>query len=733
MLLAFAPTAMAAPGHRRDGGKARPDAPNSQAQRGKLDHELTNRSNYTPGGTTKVIVTLQPGQDLPAFLKRLAIQQHGRLNLLNAIVLTVPNRVLNLLASNPAVAQIDYDRPIKKSNYRTSLTTGARAVQRGYGLTGAGVGVAIIDSGIASWHDDLTARGNDTANYPYGNQRVAAFVDFVNGQIQPYDDDGHGTHVAGIIAGNGFDSRGQKAGVAPDASLVSLKVLDGSGNGTISNIISAFDWILANHAQYNIRVVNISVGAPIHESYWTDPLTLAAKAVVDAGVIVVAAAGNAGKNANGQIQYGGIAAPGNSPWVITVGASSTQGTDTRSDDIVSSFSSRGPTFKDWGAKPDLVAPGTGTISLAAPNSNFYNTRTPYLVGGSFPTPYLPYLSLSGTSMAAPVVTGTVALMVQANPNLTPNLAKAILQYTAQQYSGYDPLTEGAGFLNTLGAVRLARFFATAQPGQPVPTQSIWSKQIIWGTHLLSHGFIHPEANAFAVGTDWGAAKDDNAENIVWGTACADDTCDNIVWGTDDSVDNIVWGTACADDTCDNIVWGTADGDENIVWGTDCGGDDCENVVWGTVDTDDNIVWGTADSDDNIVWGTACDSSSCDDENIVWGTDDSDDNIVWGTADSDDNIVWGTDDSDDNIVWGTDDSDDNIVWGTASGDGSIAWSSSVFGNVSTTNWFWLLQRLSDAQVFNILGTLGTPQPPPSPPLPPTPPQAPPTGMPTGGSI
>src|SRR5207248_10135212 len=171
-------------------------------------------------------------------------------------------------------------------NYRTSLTVGTRAVQQTLGLSGAGVGVAVIDSGITTWHDDLTDRLSRV--YPFGNQRVAAFVDFVNGRTQPYDDDGHGTHVAGIIAGNGYDSGGQKAGAAPEASLIALKVLDANGNGTVSSIIAALDWVLANHTAYNIRVVNMSVGSSIHESAWTDPLTVAAKKVVDAGVVVVA-------------------------------------------------------------------------------------------------------------------------------------------------------------------------------------------------------------------------------------------------------------------------------------------------------------------------------------------------------------------------------------------------------------------------------------------------------------
>src|SRR5207302_152427 len=147
--------------------------------------------------------------------------------------------------------------------------------------------------------------------------------------------------------------------------------------------------------------------------------------------------------------------------------------------------------------------------------------------------------LSGTSMSAPVVAGTVALMMQANPNLTPNGVKAILQYTAQQYPGYNALTQGAGFLNTVGAVRLARFYATATAGAHVPVQKMWSRHIIWGSHRLGKGVLNLSANAYSVGTNWGVAKTDDGDNIVWGTECSTADCDNIVWGTDDG-DNIVW-------------------------------------------------------------------------------------------------------------------------------------------------------------------------------------------------
>jgi serine protease AprX len=591
-----------------------------------------------------VIIELKPGKQVPEEFKKYL--RPGSLDIINGVTMDVPDSLLRKLSSNGDVFRVHDDRPIGGHNYRTSVTVGASAVRDFLGLTGAGIGIAVIDSGIANWHDDLT---NTTSKlFPYGNQRVLKFVDFVNGRSLPYDDNGHGTHVAGIIGGNGYDSFGQKAGIAPNASLISLKVLDANGSGTISNIIAALNWVAANAQTYNIRVVNMSVGATIRESYYTDPLTLAVKKVTDKGITVVAAAGNIGKNANGQEQFGGITAPGNAPWVLTVGASSTMGTLTRSDDTLGDYSSRGPTYLDFNAKPDLVAPGTGTISLAAPGSTFYTSKVQYLLSGLRLTANKPYLSLTGTSMAAPVVSGTVALMLQANPTLTPNLIKAILQYTAQVYPGYKPLEQGAGFLNTYGAVRLAKFYATHTVGDHMPVTPLWSKHIIWGNHMLTGGYINPKANAWAKTVTWGAAKtlDDSGDNIVWGTDCGD--CDNIVWGTaDDSGDNIVWGTT--DGSGDNIVWGTqfvggdnivwgTDDSDNIVWGTDCGGGDCDNIVWGTSDQD-NIVWGTADDGDNIVWGTA----GLDVDNIVWGTSAAQD-VTWGSS-TDDAPLFSDDASD----------------------------------------------------------------------------------------
>jgi serine protease AprX len=520
-------------------------------------------------------------------------------------VAVVSARQLKKLERHPLVSRVYLDRSTQGSASLTSEVVGASLVQSSTGYDGAGIGVAVVDSGIASWHDDLTYSGNSSVVRVVGGQRVAKFVDFVNGATIPYDDHGHGTHVSGIIAGNGYDSDGAQAGIAPAAHIVSLKVLDSQGGGYMSNVIAAIDWMVANRAAYNIRVANLSVGAAVTSSYWNDPLTLAAKRAVEAGIVVVAAAGNFGKNAEGKIQYGGITAPGNAPWVLTVGAYSTLGTASRGDDAMADYSSRGPTAIDFSAKPDLVAPGTGVVSLAAANSTLYNTRPEYLIDGTRGTSAKPYLSLSGSSMAAPVVSGTVALMLHANSSLTPNAVKAILQYTAERYPQYNALTEGAGFLNSYYAVRLAKYFKTHPKGSRYPTTAAWSRQIIWGNHLLKGGVIMPNANAWALNIVWGTALA-GSDNIVWGTTCGrDSSCDNIVWGTDvgTSGDNIVWGTLAGLDG-DNIVWGTSRSGDNIVWGTLSG----DNIVWGT-SSGDNIVWGTM-SADNIVWGTDCGGADC---------------------------------------------------------------------------------------------------------------------------
>ena len=582
----------------------------------------------------------------------------------------INNFSLATLASDPRVARIIPDRGVFATLERTSSAIGLELARRHSDLTGRGIGVAIIDSGVTAWHDDLYLTRTGDAD-----PRVVHFKDFTNpassgwASERPNDPYGHGTHVTGIVAGTGYDSGGRRTGIAPGARIVSLKVLDENGAGYVSDAIAAIDYAIAVRKQFNIRVINLSVASGVFESFTTDPFAQATRRAVDAGIVVVTSAGNLGVDQNDRPQFGGITSPGNSPWVITVGAASHNGTAIRSDDHVARFSSRGPTLFDRIAKPDLVAYGVGIESTADANSTLYNTYPDTQLSGTRPGVAKPYQSLSGTSMAAPVVSGTIALMLEANPSLTPNAIKAILEFTAENRAE-NPIAEGAGLLNAQGAIRLARFFDNplAKLGQRRDLiegrWSDWSGQVLWGNQLFAGGMLLPGSSAWSTSVPWGATATSNGKAIVWGVA-ADD---NIVWSTRHD-DNIVWSTRGDD----NIVWSTR-GDDNIVWSTR--GDD--NIVWSTRG-DDNIVWSTR-GDDNIVWSTAADNivwSTASEDNIVWSTA-REDNIVWSTA-REDNIVWSTR-ADDNIVWSTR-ADDNIVWSTAADD-NIVWST---GGVTPIVW------------------------------------------------
>jgi serine protease AprX len=680
-------------------------ASDAQDRGDKLDPVLRYRARQLVG-RSRVIVQFKGDPDVRVFGRGFA----GRRLRHRAQVGEVENRTLQQLSTDPRVERVMIDRPAFATMERTGTAIGATVARQQFDVSGRGIGVAVIDSGITNWHDDLYR----------SRRRVVHFKDFTRDlspnlwvNEQASDAYGHGTHVAGIIAGSGYDSNGRRTGVAPGANLVGLKVLDGDGDGYVSDVIEAIDYAIAVKATYNIRVINLSVASGVFESYWRDPLTLAARRAANAGIVVVAAAGNLGVDAQGRSQSGAITSPGNAPWVLTVGASSHEGTTRRSDDVVANFSSHGPTWIDFNAKPDIVAPGVGIESLSDASSTLYGELSGYLLRGSIPLSYKPYLSLSGTSMSAPVVAGTVALMLEANPELTPNAVKAILQYTAQVLPGQSPLVQGAGLVNAKGAVRLARFFANPQVHIDMTRDWLnsenvnWARHIIWGNFRVTGGVPLPGSNAWKQGLTWGALKTQTGKPVVWGAETDENivwstsTDENIVWSTNTD-ENIVWSTATDEnivwstDADENIVWSTSgdenivwstNGDENIVWstatvrnvvwGADCGGHNCLRVLWG--ENRGGVVWGTTDADENIVWSTYFDEnivwSTDADENIVWSTN-GDENIVWSTN-GDENIVWSTS-TDENIVWSTG-TDENIVWST-NGDENIVWSTTTVGQV-----------------------------------------------------
>ena len=499
--------------------------------RQQLDATLQQRATYAPSGQSRVIVTSRDAEATSNAVLASGGIPGRRLPALGAQVALVPNAALRTLAAHPSVEAVRLDRAVSGSMVRTAATVGASWVREQLGFDGSGVGVAVIDSGVTDWHDDLSSN------------TLVHFVDFVTDLPLAHDDYGHGTHVAGTIAGNGFDSSGARRGVAPGARLVVLKVLDETGDGHISNVIAAIDYAIQQRARFNIRVINLSVSSGVYESYLTDPLTLAAKRAVDAGIVVVTAAGNLGRTSRGRPQFGGVTSPGNAPWVLTVGASNHQGTVVRSDDTVAPFSSRGPTHIDRGLKPDVLAPGVAIESLAAPGSTLYDVHADARIRGTIDTAHAPYISLTGTSMAAPIVAGTIALMLEANPALTPNLVKAILHYTAERRPRVEVAIQGAGLVNARGAVQLAVALARGDAGPADPAR--WARHIIWGNSRVTGGVITADGTAWRQGVTWGAATTPDGAEVSWGRTTESDT----TWGMQSSPADVP-----SDYPADSLSW-----------------------------------------------------------------------------------------------------------------------------------------------------------------------------------
>jgi serine protease AprX len=389
------------------------------------------------------------------------VKTRGRFDALSARVIELPARLVERLSEQKAVRFLSLDRETRSFGH-VSRTTGTDDVRETSGtnfnrLDGTGIGIAVLDSGIDTGHRVFLDRDNDV--------RVVYSKDFT-GEGRTDDPFGHGTHVASIAAGNGRIARAEYVGIAPNANIINLRVLNSQGTGRVSYILGGLEWVYQNRAAYNIRVVNLSLGTAAVESYKNDPVCKAVRRLVDAGIVVVAAAGNNGKDAAGQKIYGAIHSPGSEPSVITVGATNTFGTDARSDDGVASYSSRGPTRGGWtdthGArhhdnlvKPDLVAPGNKIIDAAA-EDNYLITTHPELDAEVSSVDSRRMMYLNGTSMATPTVAGAAALMLQANPTLTPNIVKTILMYTAQPLPGFNMLEQGSGQLNVEGAVKIAK-------------------------------------------------------------------------------------------------------------------------------------------------------------------------------------------------------------------------------------------------------------------------------------
>lgn len=454
----------------------------------------------------------------------------ARLNGTQVLALTRDADVDYVVKDWIVMAQFDPVLDSAKASSPGVLAVNAPQTWSQVGVTGRGIGVAIVDSGVYA-HPDLAGR-------------IIASIDFtsatptVSTTTTTGDPGGHGTHVAGLVAGDGTRSGGAYTGVAPQANIINVRVIDANGSSNVSTILRALQWILANRSVYNIKVVNLSLGGAPTQSYKTDLMATAAEVLNFAGLTVVVSAGNLGPTA------GTVTTPATDPYVVTVGALDDNLTPLLSDDLMTTFSSRGRTFWDNLSKPDVAAPGRRMVSLRAPGSSLdtlYADRQVKATGALIAE----YFRLSGTSMAAPVVSGVIALMLERNPTLSPAQIKKRLKTTANPLAFGTSLDRGAGGVDAYKAVQsldATKEYAAARVSDAFAKDMrrfIEGQPIVW-RDLTYHGGVD------SGGTTWEAVT---WVNIRW---------DSITW------ENVTWEGF----TWEGITW------EGITW---------EAVTWETLD------------------------------------------------------------------------------------------------------------------------------------------------------
>ena len=544
---------------------------NQAGNHGRVASELAGllakaHQGTAQGQTVKVIVQYRqvPKAAHYATMRGRGAKLQAKLHSIKGAAFTIPVSALAALEADPEVVSVTIDHPMNVMDDLTNEATGVSTAWNS-GFNGSGIGVAVIDSGINDSHPDL--------QNPDGSSRVVYHQDFTgtpttNTSGGQYDLYGHGTHVAGIIGGNGSLSGGEYAGVAPGVSLIDLRALDANGAGTDSTVIAAIQQAIALQNTYNIRVINLSLGRGIPVSYTQDPLCQAVEAAWKSGIVVVVAAGNYGRlSLNGSNGYGTVTAPGNDPYVLTVGASKSNGSALPQAETLASYSSKGPTTYDHVVKPDMLAPGNAIVSLAAPGATLEASYPGDVITGTDGNN--DYFKLSGTSMATPAVAGAAALLLQEQSTLTPDQVKARLMKTAHKMglfsssayvphlfmsflNFYDLFSVGSGLLNVQSAIA-NNDLAPATVGSALSPTAVYNP--------LTHTITLVEGNSTLSPT-----------SVVWGSS--------VVWGT-----SVVWGASVVNGT--SVVWGASvPWNDNtlsafsVVWGASTGTTSATSVVWG---------------------------------------------------------------------------------------------------------------------------------------------------------
>ena len=467
--------------------------------------QLLEMARTQPDATVSVIVQkTMPDADPEELVARLGGTVTADLHIINGFAAELKARDVLRLAQAPAVRWVSLDALLVSTDCTADCLSSDTNLKNVYEKVvnankvwfsapkrqGTGVGVAVVDAGI-NWQQDLYTKS--------GQNRVIANVRFNTDYNQTtFDNFGHGSHIAGIVAGNGAASNGKYIGIAPMANIINVKVSNDDGSATASRVVAGLQWVLDHRAQYNIRVVNLSLNSTTSESYHTNPLNAAVEILWFNGIVVVVSAGNGGS--------GALYPPANDPFVITVGATDDKGTTNLADDAVATFSAYGTTESGF-AKPDLVAPGRNIISLLGNYNGVIPTQHPdNRVDNN-------YFRMSGTSMSAPMVAGAAALLLEDEPNLNPDQVKYRLMTTANKsWPGYAATTAGAGYLDVDAAVN-GTTTGTANTG-------LTASQLLWT------GSATPVWN----GVQWGSVQWGSVQwgSVQWGSV----QWGSVQWGSD---------------------------------------------------------------------------------------------------------------------------------------------------------------------------------------------------------
>ena len=415
---------------------------------------------------------------------------------------------------------------------------------------GDNVTIGFLDTGL----DQLqgTSKGLGLSTDLYGRDKFWGTYDAINNELSNYsnEENGHGTHVASVAGNADYDVYGNVYGVAPNAALVGIKAFDAEGKATYADVIRGIDWALQVKDEINLRVLNMSFSGPARSYYWEDPLNLAVMKAWQAGIVVVASAGNSGPTPMT------IGVPGNVPYIITVGAMTDNYTESdASDDKLATFSAAGPTFEGF-VKPEIVAPGGHLSGLMAFDTQIAQEHPEFHDGGR-------YFEMSGTSQAAAVVSGVVALMLSQEPTLTPDEVKCRLMDTAHAAFdtngelAYSVFQQGSGLVNAAGAL--------ASTASACANQALDIAQDLNGDeHFFGPANINSDGNFYVEGLGdeyiWRLNENNlDGDTLLWRMNFAENaqgwkniaSTDTLLWRMNIETDTLLWRMSLESDT---LLW-----------------------------------------------------------------------------------------------------------------------------------------------------------------------------------